>query len=185
MLFLAIMGKLYVSKGHLNVWTHEATFFIWGFWRGLAEMGLGCLTCVLVRRVKCRIKLDSKPLRQLATFFELAAWTIILYQMWVGKNTGDFLVPILAAVVIVSMFSFRSYLTWLLDNPLSAVLGRLSFPMFLNQMIFIRPVGVYYSGDYNWTVKIGLVIIIMVFSILSEWLLSHIHFKKRSAVRVS
>lgn len=185
MLFLAVMGKLYVSKGHLNVWTEEADFFIWGFWRGLAEMGLGCLSCVLVRCVKCRIELDSKQLRLLATFFELAVWTIILYQMWIGKNTGDFLVPILAAAVIASMFSFRSYLTWLLDNPLSAVLGWLSFPMFLNQMIFIRPVGVYYSGDYNWTVKISLVIIIMAFSIFSEWLLSHIHFKNRSFMRVS
>ena len=144
-------------------------------------MGLGCLTCVLVRRVQARIgSCDSILIRCFATVFELGAWTVILRQMWTGRDAGDFLVPIATAAVLVSMFSLRSYLTWLLDNPLSAVLGWLSFPMYLNQMIFVRSAGVYYSGDYSCAVKFGLVAATMLFSVFSEWLLSHIHLKKHA-----
>lgn len=180
-LFLAIMGNLYINKGYLNIWTQDAVLFTWGFWRGLAEMGLGCLTCVLVRRVQARIgSCDSILIRCFATVFELGAWTVILRQMWTGRDAGDFLIPIATAAVLVSMFSLRSYLTWLLDNPLSAVLGWLSFPMYLNQMIFVRSAGVYYSGDYSCAVKFGLVAATMLFSVFSEWLLSHIHLKKHA-----
>ena len=139
MAFFLVMAYLYCVQGKLNVWVQTDLIPTMGFWRGTAEMSLGVIAYTLYEGISRRLRI-TRGVRITATVAETAGWLLVLYQMWTGNNYRDFLVPILAAFLIISLFSCDSYLTRFLNNDVSAFLGKISFPMYLNQFILMRPV---------------------------------------------
>ena len=179
-LFFVVMGYLWSTRDHLNYWTQSAPILTGGFLRGISEMGLGCTVYVAVHGMREYFETHKRP-DLLATVFELLGWALIFYHMFKQQDKRDFIVPALAAVLLVSVFSCRSYLSRLLDNPVSAFLGRISFPMFLNQFIFIRPICKYLKGYPFWRMAALMLIAVFLFSLFSDWLVRTVTEKVRKA----
>ena len=167
-LYFVVMARIWDNTGHLNYWTQSAPVLTGGFWRGLAEMGLGCITCLISsNRSKREV---SKTVQLLATCLEVIMWFVILKKSFCAPDKMDFLVPVLAAFCFYSCFSLNSYLTKMLDNRLSAYLGMISFPIYLNHLFIQKIADAFFSEVPFWPVMSLILIATIVFSIFSHLL---------------
>ena len=171
LVFLITMSSIWKEKQNLNYWTQSAVIFTGGFWRGASEIGLGCIVFSAVNKKTTHI-LKEKPI--LITTFLLIGWSLIIAQTWFGNNRNDFLIPLGAGMLIGVQFSADNYFDRVLDNRISAFLGRISFPMFLNQWIILRPVLNLFKGGPFWPVALSCLTAIFVFSVFSDWLVNRI-----------
>ena len=164
--FAIIMSWMWNTRNDLNYWVQSAPVFTGGFLRGLSEMSLGCTVYVIVEKLKKNI--SCKYMSILATPFEILGWCGIFIHMYAQSNKKDFIIPIFFALLLISMCVCDSYLTRLMDNRISAFLGRISYPMFLNQFIVIRPVSALFPGRPFWRVTFLSLLFLMIFSIVTE-----------------
>ena len=168
-LFFVVMGWLWSQRDDLNYWIQSAPVFTGGFLRGISEMGLGCTAYAVVRAIRSHYT-PGRGANSLATVFEVLGWAFVFYHMYKQRDPRDFIVPALSAALVVSTFAFRSYLTRLLDNSFSAFLGKMSYPMYLNQFMFIRPILKLMPGLPFWPVASCMMAALFVFSLFSNWL---------------
>lgn len=142
LIFVIFYGCLFDRKGSLAntiIFTRYSAPL--GFMRAVADITAGAVAYRVYEWME-DIELPGEAF--LATLVEgmiLAASFLYMYS-----NTGafDFLfVPMFAAFVI-SVFRGRSWLTRLLDNPVSGWLGRQSFAYFLNNAVVIYPIMHYF-----------------------------------------
>lgn len=173
-LFLWIMSYLAKRQGNLSYWTQSAPVLTTGFLRGMADMSLGCTATVIIGKMNQKNR-DSVLRDMIASVFEVFGWTVLFLHMYRAINRLDYIIPVVSAVLLVSMFTRRSVLTRLTDNGLSALLGRYSYPMYLNQLLIIRPLIHYCHGSNFWAVTICMLAGLLVFSILSEALLRYVN----------
>lgn len=110
-----------------------------GLWRLMAELGLGCILSLLVQR--CRPFFQGR-LPLLSTLFELTLLAAILLLCWCcSRDERDFLALALLILLLFSVLLGHSGLSRLLDNPLSAFLGQISYGFYLNQCFFLHIFG--------------------------------------------
>ena len=110
-----------------------------GLWRLAAELGLGCLLFCLVKRFA---PLFHRRFAAASTAAELALLAVILPLCWrCNRDERDFLVLALMFLLAASIFWGNSWLSRLLDNRVSAFLGKISYGFYLNQCFFLHLFG--------------------------------------------
>ncbi len=175
-IYFVVTGYLWTARNDLNYWIQSAPILTGGFLRGISEMSLGCTTYAVVRGLREHYH-GGKTADVIATVFEVLGWALMFYYLYHFKDKRDFAIPALAALLMVSMFTCRSYLCRLLDNRVSAFLGRISYPMYLNQFIFIRPLKKFCPELPFWQVAVPMLVALFVFTLFSDWLVRKITAK--------
>lgn len=167
--FLSVMGILYNKYGHLNVYNFMSPILTWGCWRGVAELCLGCIIYEIFIHIKSYSFWINRKIIRIATILEIFILSVSIYQMLNGKNKGDYMIPYLISILLLSSFLCKSYLSRLLNNRLSIFLGKLSYPVYLNQRIgtYILPYFIP-KGPFMGT-TILMIFGIILFSIFSNW----------------
>lgn len=61
LVFFFVMSFIWGEGGHLNYWTQISHVMTYGFWRSLAEMGLGCMACAIVEHFSPKSEKRSRP----------------------------------------------------------------------------------------------------------------------------
>ncbi len=115
-----------------------------------------------------RVK-NVRGLKILITVAELAGWGVIIKHCWFGYNTKDFQIPVMVFFLLILTFLYESYLDLLLDNRVSAFLGKISFYMYINQLIVIRPVQFYKLPFSPLLTAVLTISAIFVVSLFSAW----------------
>ena len=166
---MLVFGLMYTKLGDANRWLQVDTFISTGVLRGFAELGLGVLCCVTSDRVHEKV---LGRWRWLSSFFELLLICLIFAIIY-GKIGGagiDFAAIILMALLITSLFLGNSRLSDLLNNPISAYLGKISICIYLTHTILLKvnwlPV---FGTDWNTTTFLLLVLITVYGAISTEF----------------
>lgn len=121
------------------------------------------------------------------TIIEILLFAIIVIVMWrTRRDQKDFImVFMLGAFVLVTMLN-RGYLSKLLNNRLSAALGWLSYPMYLNQGIFQNIAKKVFPGLPFWPVVAAslaaLILYSLVVTLFLDWTIKRISCRKKSGV---
>ena len=160
-LALFILGWFYTNIGHLGV--NEGVL---GLLRGISGILIGCLTYNASGWVNKNIK-KNEAISVAATIIEMLIFTYIFHQ-FAKKNSEDFFTLFLFAVLMISIFNFDSYLTRAFNMPLSGFLGKISFPMYLNQKIFIILAQKYLPGVSFWPVVLCIILVDFILSLCTE-----------------
>ena len=130
-------------------------------------MSLGCLTFQWAIWADQHLKKD-KAISALATVVELSIFALIMRQMYSGENKLDFLAISVFPIMMISIFSCNSYLTKALNTPFSGFLGKMSFPMYLNQRLLITPLKNFCPGKPFWLLIAIIVIGDFLLSLCTE-----------------
>lgn len=170
-LYLLIMGYIGANWKDLNNWTQPAVIFTGGFLRGMAEISLGC-TAYAAAEYGRKYLAGRKYTDLAASVFELAGWFAVLHHMMFSADRADFIVPLLSAFLLISMYSFRSYPVRILDNKISGLLGRYSYAVYLNQFIFLGQAIRVVTKQNFWQVSCIMLAGLFIFSIISTELIS-------------
>lgn len=164
---LAVLGiYCFFSKNseNIDVWGGAKILDISdALMRALAGMSLGGICYQASRFIK------EKQLSPIAKFLlsvgELAAFLISLFLMnQKGHTQTDFYIILLLAVVVTLTFSNQTYVTTLLSKQPIIWIGKLSYPMFLNQIFVIYLIGAYFN---NLSYRKGIIIFIIMLLVIS------------------
>lgn len=140
---LFILACFFEKYGTLDGTLGNGLFFVLpgsqGLWRLIAELSLGCLAWQLVKYLKPMLRgRFALP----CTLLELAILALVVRFTWqVNRDQRDFIVLALLFVLLLSIAAGQSFLTRLLDNPVSGFLGRISYGYYLNQCFFLHLYG--------------------------------------------
>ncbi len=163
---MTIFVYMAVHFSNLNRWLQVDTWISTGTLRGFAEMGLGCICYEIFQHAKDKMQ---NRMKILSSIVELLCIIFILYVMY-GKNVQgyDFICVLVMAALITSFFIANSYLSTVLNNSLSAYLGRISVSIYLNHIILANIDWYGLLGiDWNDSFIIYLCIVIL-FSCVSQ-----------------
>lgn len=147
LLMVILYGCLYDGKGSLAatiVFTRYARFY--GFFRAVADVFAGCLAWKLYERWQ------QKSLRHetlWATLYEAAVFVAVGVSVIRHPGLYDFYYVPLFFFFIISVFRGKSFFSRLLDNPLSGVLGTVSYAFYLNNLIVILPYRYFFPQENN------------------------------------
>ena len=168
-LLVLLYGTIFDRKGSLAntiLFTRYSPFL--GFYRAVADITVGCVAW----RVHEWLEPVSIPGERLwATLVEGAV--LVASWMWMYGNSGkgDFLFVPLFAVFIISVFRGRSYLTRLLDNPISGWLGKQSYAYFLNNLVVIYPCMYFFPELSLWGMCLVCIPACFAVSLFTRWAL--------------
>lgn len=133
--------------------------------RAFAGMSLGGICYITSNKLKEK-QLSSK-IRILLSIGEVAAFLLALFLMNHEAHTQtDFYIILLLSVGVALSFTEKSYIIKWLSNPFFIWLGRLSYPMFLNQIIIINLMNICFN-DISY--RNG-TIIFLLFLFLISWI---------------
>lgn len=140
---LFIVACFYEKYGTLDGTLGNGLFFVLpgsqGLWRLIAELSLGALAYQLVKYLKPLLR---GRFALLSTLAELAILALVVRFTWqVNRDQRDFIVLALLFVLLLSVAMGQSFLTRLLDNPVSGFLGKISYGYYLNQCFFLHLYG--------------------------------------------
>lgn len=166
-IYALVISWMWNTRNDLNYWVQSAPVFTGGFLRGLSEMSLGCSVYAIVEALKKKC-ISCKQISIFATFFEMIGWFGVFVHMYGHSDKNDFIIPLFSALLLVSMCVCDSYFTRLLNNRISAFLGRISYPMFLNQFIVIKTVSLLFPGKSFWKMTLLSLFILIAFSICTD-----------------
>ena len=169
LVFFWVMSHIWFTRENLSFAGQKAVIFTGGLLRGISEIGLGCTAFTIAERIKAKTDAGKRSVRLFATCFELAGWTAVLLIMFSKGGKKDFVIPILGMLLFVSMWSANSYLNWLFNRKICGYLGRVSFAMFLNQLIIINPMKKFFANHSIWIMGPLMLLSIFSFSALSDW----------------
>lgn len=163
---LAVLGiYCFFSKNaeNIDVWGGAKILDISdALMRAFAGMSLGgiCYYASLLIKKKQR----SSVVRVLLSIGELAAFLLSIFLMnQKGHTQIDFYIILLLAVGITLSFSEQTYITKLLSKQPIVWIGKLSYPMFLNQIFVIYLIGAYLNQlSYSKGIVIFMMILIAI-----------------------
>ena len=126
-----IFSALIQANGSINVTFSYHYLFSDGLWRALAGMMFGCICYDIIVWFRNFNFAGKKLMFTLIELVLLAAMGTILYlpRYW------ESLAMVLFAVFIVLILSQTSYLSDLLNNRVSRYLGKISYAVYLNQIV--------------------------------------------------
>jgi len=175
---LTAIGYIYQKVGHIDLPLNDLLFF-GPFFRAFFEIGFGCvLYNVYIRlcRTPPQVSVVSKGLQTLAEILLLA---VIIIVMWrTRRDHKDFLMIFLLGGLILVTALGQGSLSRLLNNNLSAVLGGISYDVYINQYIFQRIAYSKFPGLPYWPTAIALLALTIVYSVFSSALLRKIVRRK-------
>lgn len=141
-------------------------------------MGIGCICYFIVQKLRnshYAPVISLKCERFLWGFTEFILCILVLYIMLgsgartVGGISLDFLALPLMALLIIIVLSQKSPIYNLLDNKISNYLGRISFAIYLNHLVLQRSISRYCSGKHVWSILLGYLIVVIIYSAITDW----------------
>lgn len=164
---LAVLGiYCFFSKNaeNIDVWGGAKILDISdALMRALAGMSLGGICYCTSHLIK--EKQLSRIVRLLLSIGELAAFLFSIYLMnQKGHTQIDFYIILLLAVGVTLSFSEQTILTKLLSKQFVIWIGKLSYPMFLNQIFVIYLIGAYLK---NLSYSTGIIIFMIMLVVIS------------------
>lgn len=181
---LFFIGYAYTSVGHIDL-TPAYEVQILAFFRAFVEIGFGCVLYNIYTYIR-----DKKFNPIVMTIIEAALFAAIVFIMWqTRQTTTDFIaVFLIGAFVLVTMLN-HGYLSKLLNNSISEVLGSISYPMYLNQSLFLGVASKTLntsSLDTNipfWLFIAGTLAVLVIYSLfittLVNWIIKKISQRKK------
>ena len=165
-------------KGDLMTIQGISTFTTNGVLRAFAEICIGCIFYELYYNWKPYFE---GRFRLFFTVLEIAVYGTVLYFMFgSAHSTDDFIAVVLMGIVIASTFAGNSYLSKILNHPLSQKLGGLSYAMYLNQWLLIQIFKNSRISQFSFYTQLVLYLVILfVYSILTD------EFCNRMAKKIS
>lgn len=166
-----ILAHFYNDKKALAYTVQYYFLFDAGVWEAFACMAYGCICYEIFLKIKRDYSncFKFKSVRVSATIFEVCGFGYSFYYMWYGVQEKDFIMLFLFGLLFISVFSESSYLTQVLNNKLSYYCGKITFAMYLNQLIIINFVSWKLPGYPFWPMILCVLAVIIVFSIFSTW----------------
>ncbi len=149
-----------------------------GFWRALAGICLGCVVYAVYDKYKDWVAGHLRVLRTLVEIGIMALISVMFYGR--GNSVKDFTLTALMALLIFSVMSGGSYLSVLLNKlPIN---GKYTYAIYCNHWLINYIIKDYFPGHpFYPTLAIYLVIVIL-FSIFTTWLLGFISDKAKNII---
>lgn len=185
LLFLFISGYLFnVNDQSYNTISDWNGFMCLGVLRAVAEVAIGC-TLYYVTSISSQKK-DSSLSRLFFTLADLACWIIVFGFMTSElENSYEFTAVYFVIAGLYLVFSGKTLLAIHINSRFLSFLGKLSFPMFLNQS-WIRKVFIHLDLKLSYTntelLFVGSVIAVSLLCIvLVDPIVSLIRNKRKAA----
>ena len=165
-IFFLVNAYFYQKYGYVDLTSSQSSFIINdGLLRAIAEIGLGCIC------YKTAVYLMEKLHGRFTgwrTIAEVLLLCLTVFIMWrTRRDAKDFIMLAVMAVFIILVMQNDSYLSKLLNNKLSLLLGSISYGMFLNQRFFILLISTYWPDREYWPMALTFLIADILFSILA------------------
>ena len=177
------IGCMYLFVGNIDI-TPASDIPMLAFFRAFVEIGFGCVLYNIYEYIR-----NKKFNPVVMTLVEIALFAIIVLIMWKTSHTQtDFIaVLLIGAFVLVTMLD-RGYLSKLLNNRVSGLLGELSYPMYLNQLLFQNIARELFPDKPFWLIVVDSIAVLMIYSLIITYLLKLIakmvsHLRKRKATK--
>lgn len=154
------------NVGYLDVTSSMNFLFFDGVWRGVAELGLGCIVYKMTQNLKERLNGRMKGWR---SFLELMLLVFIVMIMWrTRRDEKDFIMVVVIAFFVMLVMLGDSYLSQALNNKVSLFLGNISYGIYLNQYFMICLLKQFPGYPY-WYMAALMLSGTIVLSIFSTW----------------
>lgn len=156
---VGIFSALIQANGSINVTFSYHFLFSDGFWRALAGMMFGCTCYDIIVWLKKFNFAGKKLMFTLVEIVLLAAMGTILYlpRYW------ECLAMVLFSGFIILILSQTSYLSELLNNRVSQYLGKISYAVYLNQIVVYLTIFKFFpAGEGTSFAKVSLVYLAIV-----------------------
>ncbi len=169
LIFLFISGYLFnVNNQSYNCISDWNGFICLGVLRAIAEISIGC-TIYFFTFAHKEIE-NSNSSKLMLTIGEILCWVIVFAFMTSNlKNKYEFSAIYFVIFGLCITFSGKSYLSGLFNNKFIFFLGKLSFPMFLNQS-WTRKVLIKYNPGFSYIEAelafIGLTVVMSILCII-------------------
>lgn len=161
-----IYAYFFHSYGDMNRYLQYNYVVCDGLLRGFADIGIGCIGYKVHKYLEPKVR---NKFRIFTTFFEFAGFCLVFYVMYRGDVAKDFIVPTIMAVLLISVFNGNSYLSALLNNNVSAFLGKISLGVYLNQVVFFNLLDRDLKGFPFWPTMILYISVLTIYSFFTVW----------------
>lgn len=187
-LFFFISGYLYQANGMTyNTRAEWNGFVCMGLLRGIAMISIGSTVYFITDFIQ---KTALVNYRKTITLCSVLLWTIVFaFINSELPNKLEFSVIYIIILGLICLFTQKSIFSKGLNNPTISFLGKISFPMYLNQS-WSRRLIIYWNPDVSFQIKVLLYLIIVVFSsflcvVVMDFIMKKIHAYKTLPYSVS
>ena len=172
---LGIYSAILQKHESFNVTFSYTFLFSDGFWRGLAGIMAGCLCYEVIRYLK---RFDFSGRKKLFTALEVFLLAVILEMLYQPRyREKNYILLVLFALFLITVFSQTSYLTQLLNNRVSQYLGKISYAVYLNQIVVYTVIfSCFPAGEDTSMLKAAVVYlaIVVCLSAITTWVVDRL-----------
>ncbi len=163
---LFLMGWFYQEVGSIRGVLAWEGFAYRSIFRAFLDISLGCICFAVCEKIKA---IDFTVFgRIVLSIIELAGYVIFFVETnMIRVSKYDFIIIVLAAISITITFSEKNILFGFFDNKFFSFLGKLSLPLYLNQLYirsFLRSLD---SNKSYWEMLIIFIILAFAAAIIS------------------
>lgn len=175
----AIVASLIDANGVIFATQPYHFLFSSGFWRALAEIMLGCVCYDIVQSNKK--ERTGKAGGVLCALLELGLLLVLCYLFYTPQfRSKSTLVLLLSMAFLILVFSQESCLSRLLNNKASAYLGKISYAVYLNQIVFTVIGNRFFpfpDGTPVWLVVAACMAANVLLSMLTTWMVEKVSLR--------
>jgi len=170
----------YSSKiGTIDVWHQVINLGVKsGLLRAFAGMCLGCMCYVAYKKIK-DIKVSNRVSNMLVIIEVLIFSVVVLLSIFIDHTQYDFILIIFLAIAITISFLENRFVDKILNNKFSIILGKLSYPIYLNHTL-IRLIFERYLPNRGESMYVVFILTTIIYSLLTYMLVNFIVTKIKS-----
>lgn len=178
------MANIFRAIGHIDIGLDFHFLVCDGLWRAFAEIGLGCIIYKICEYLRQQVDFAKMEVKIVSTITEVILFILVaIICFYMCRTVYDFTAVILIAVLVLNIMLKGSFIDLALDNPLSDYLGKISYGVYVNQMLFLRIFLLKFSSQPFWPVTVVYIASLTAFSALSTYFLDitkkRLHFESR------
>lgn len=185
--FFLVMANIFRIIGHIDIGLDFHFLVCDGLWRAFAEIGLGCIIYRICEYLRQQVDFSKIEVKIVSTITGVILFIVVaMICFYKCRTVYDFTAVILIAILVMNIMLGSSFVDLALDNRLSDYLGKISYGVYVNQMLFLRIFLLNFSSRSFWPVTIAYVVSLTIFSMFSTYFLDaikkHFHFLSRKTV---
>ena len=163
------------NNGNMDVWGGAQIMQVSdAVIRAFAAMSIGIL-CYQGAEI-LRIRTISINGKIALTIAEIASYITVLIMSTVrGHSQNDFYLLALLGIAVVLSFSGQTLTGYLCNNRVVSYLGKISFPMFLNQIFIIGLFGQFYTGQNYKASLLLFIVAVMIYAAVADAIINLIY----------
>lgn len=169
---IAPYSALFIYAYFLSNWAHIDFGLVWigncngGLIRGFAGLNLGIVAYTLYKQLS--VFNFTKLFHNILSVIELILFALVLVYACLFRQTKfDFAAIIILFVVTIIAFLEKGFLYKITNNKLVAYLGKLSYPMYLNQLFIGVMVASHWQSGNNIYRSVFFVLALIIYSMFT------------------